>query len=172
MDITCGRGQSKGDWLRTHTHTNENNMHACVVPQLKAPALPLWGHIPRLKRPRTSRRLGCNAFITRMHAEHTNSSLQVRVSRLKPSKCSSIEHRLCAAAANDRISNRRRTVSSSLISLNRYTTLKIAGAAHKLSTSRFSEPTFWKLPGTGHKMTIKVVTLSKVCDPFCVLKSD
>ena len=72
-----------------------------------------------------------------------------------------------AAAANDRISNRRRTVSSSLISLNRYTTLKIAGAAHKLSTSRFSEPTFWKLPGTGHKMTIKVVTLSKVCDPFC-----
>ena len=35
-----------------------------------------------------------------------------------------------AAAAGDRISNRRRTVSSSLISLNRYTTLKIAGAAH------------------------------------------
>ena len=69
-----------------------------------------------------------------------------------------------AAAAGDRISNRRRTVSSSLISLNRYTTLKIAGAAHKLSTSRFSEPTFWKLPGTGHKMTIKVVTLSKVCE--------
>ena len=29
-----------------------------VVPQLKAPALPLWGHIPRLNRPRTSRRLG------------------------------------------------------------------------------------------------------------------
>ena len=31
-----------------------------------------------------------------------------------------------------------------------------------MSTSRFSEHTFWKLPGTGHKMTIKVVTLSKV----------
>ena len=95
------------------------------------------------------------------------SSLQVRVSWLKPSKCSSIEHRLCAAAANDRISNRRRTVGGSFISLNRYTTLKIAGAAHKLSTSRYSEHTFWKLPGAGHKMTIQLVTLTKVCDPFC-----
>ena len=72
-----------------------------------------------------------------------------------------------SAAAGDRISNRRRTVSSSLISLNRYTTLKIAGAAHKLSTSQYSEHTFWKLPGAGHKMTIKLVTLTKVCDPFC-----
>ena len=34
-----------------------------VVPQRKTPVLMLWGHIPRLKRPRTSRRLGRNAFI-------------------------------------------------------------------------------------------------------------
>ena len=33
----------------------------CAVSQLKVSALPLWGHVPRLKRPRTSRRLGRNA---------------------------------------------------------------------------------------------------------------
>ena len=90
-----------------------------------------------------------------------NSSLQFTVSRPQAEQCPSIEHRI---APRPQISNRRRTVSSSFISLNRYTTLKIAGAAHKLSTSRYSEHTFWKLPGTGHKMTIKVVTLSKVCE--------
>ena len=123
-------------------------------------------------RTHTSRRLGLRTsrrlVATHSLLECTQSTQTVRCRSefhgLKPSECSSIEHRLCAAAANDRISNRRRTVGSSLISLNRYTTLKIAGAAHKLSTSRFSEPTFWKLPGTGHKMTIKVVTLSKVCE--------
>ena len=126
-----------------------------VSPQQQSRGFSLWDHIPaagpsdqpatgsqriHLGMPRRAQTVRCRS------QSLTASSRAMSVHRAS--------HR--AAAAGDRISNRRRTVSSSLISLNRYTTLKIAGAAHKLSTSRFSEPTFWKLPGTGHKNDIKV----------------
>ena len=136
-------------------------------PTTKTPGLLLWGHIPRLKRALDQPATGSQRIHLGM--PRRAQTVRCRSQSLTASSRAMSVHRAShrAAAAGDRISNRRRTVSSSLISLNRYTTLKIAGAAHKLSTSRFSEPTFWKLPGTGHKMTIKVVTLSKVCDPFC-----
>ena len=44
-----------------------------------------------------------------------NSSLQVTVSRPQAEQCPSIEHRIAPRPQGDRISNRRRTVSSSLI---------------------------------------------------------
>ena len=58
---SCARSHAR-TLARTHAHTHART------------------HASRRLGPRTSRRLGRNAFITGMHAEHTNSSLQVRVS--------------------------------------------------------------------------------------------
>ena len=146
-------------------------MYVCVCacvrvcgPTTKTPGLLLWGHIPRLKRALDQPATGSQRIHLGM--PRRAQTVRCRSQSLTASSRAMSVHRAShrAAAAGDRISNRRRTVSSSLISLNRYTTLKIAGAAHKLSTSRYSEHTFWKLPGAGHKMTTKLVTLTKVCE--------
>ena len=118
-------------------------VRACVrvVPQLKAPALPLWGHIPRLKRALDQPATGSQRIHYR-NARRAHKQFAASQSFNGP-KPSNVRPSIIVAARPRMTGIEPSSDRHGSCSLNRYTTLKIAGAAHKLSVneSRF-EHTF------------------------------
>ena len=112
-------------------------VHAHVVQQLKAPALPLWGHIPRLKRALDQPATGSQRIhyrnARRAHKQFAASQSfnGPKPSNVRPSIIVAVRPRMTGIEPS---SDRHGSCS-----LHRYTTMKIAGAAHKLSVneSRF-----------------------------------